>query len=122
VRDLIDEAECGCCALSTIYWVDNDDSNATPADYQIIFKDVNDTVLTQTSVTATSPQRVCIPREATQLCIDVINEVTENDGEFGITGSDGFAFAEAETEGEHCETIAFPFADVYIVTSVDGAP
>lgn len=116
LRDLVDEAECGCCSVVTIYWVDSDPSATTPATQQINFKDVNDNILSSTSITGSSPQRICVPREATQICIDMLDEVTTG-GTITIRGTDGFDETFTEAIGEECSTIEFPFADVYTITS-----
>jgi hypothetical protein len=120
IRDIVDDAECGCCSVVTIYWVDNDDSDATPAGIQVIFKDAADAELSSTTITGTSPQRICVPREATQLCVNVITEVADA-GLFVVNGTDGFTTSDVGAVGEYCSAIEFPFADVYTV-STEAAP
>jgi hypothetical protein len=121
VRDLIDEAECGCCSVVTVNWISDDESAASPAAEQIVFKDENDEIVASTSITGGSPQRICVPREATTICINIIEAVTTG-GTFTLTGSDGFSQSGADTVTEGCYFIgpletSLPASSYIIVTA-----
>ena len=117
IRSLVDEAECGCCNVTSIYWI----NDVSPSTYQLRFRDANDNILAETSLDGLGPQRFCVPRGATQLCLNVITEASGG-GNFLVTGTNGFSFTDTEAVGEFCTAISFPFDDAYILSPVPPTP
>ena len=110
VRNLVDEAECGCCNVTTIYW----NNDASPSVWQLRFKDADDNILVETSLEGSGPQRICVPREATQLCLNIIQSVA---AEFSVIGTNGFSFIDTDDVGEFCTSIS-GVNDAYILSPV----
>lgn len=116
IRNLVDDAECGCCSVVSVYWVG--ESEAAPSAEQVLFKDTDDNIIAATSLIGSSPQRICVPREATQICVNIVETVTTG-GTFTVDGTDGFSFGGSDTISETCTDITFPFADAYIVSMTE---
>lgn len=110
IRALVDEAECGCCNVTTIYW----NNDASPSVWQLRFRDANDNLLVETSLLGSGPQRICVPREATQLCLNIIQSVATD---FSVTGTNGFSFIDTDAVGEFCTAISV-IDDAYILSPV----
>lgn len=110
IRALVDEAECGCCNVTTVYW----NNDASPSVWQLRFRDADDNLLVETSLEGSGPQRLCIPREATQLCLNIITSVATD---FSVSGTQGFSFIDTDDVGEFCTPITI-IDDSYILSPV----
>jgi hypothetical protein len=117
VRSLVDEEECGCCYPTTFYWLEIGDNVAgDPADQQIIFKDDNDNVIIETSLTGGNPQRLCIPREATQICVNIIRQNNDG-GSIKVYGDNTFINI-ADEVGETCSGLNTPVSPFFTIEVV----
>ena len=121
LRNLVDNAECGCCQVVTFYWPDTDDSTPSPANQQVQFTDVSGNIIAQTSLVGTSPQRICVPRDTDSICIN-ITEVTNVGGSVDLTGSNGTIISFTDTVGLSCVESVFPADEVYIISTAPATP
>src|SRR6478735_7882792 len=101
VRDIVDEAECGCCYITTIYWGTSESSVAAPDNLQVTFMKSGVGELVSTSIIGTSPQRVCVPRDTTHLCVNVLEEVPDG-GTIKVVSSNGANYEEAGAVDTYC--------------------
>jgi len=116
IRDIVDEAECGCCSPTTFYWLEiGDNQAADPANQQIIFKDQYDNVLVETALTG-NPQTFCIPREASQICLNIINQANDG-GTINVFGNNTFLIEDDEV-GEVCDTLNTPVSPFFTIQVV----
>lgn len=124
LRNIIDRAQYDCCSVVTIYWVDTIPSAATPAAYQIRFKDVDGNLLAETPLSASNPYTLTLPQNIeVEVCNNVVVQVSNNEPGSGFTieGSDGFSFPLTDdTVGEHCDSTEHAPNRIYIVSSRDG--
>lgn len=128
INAIVHKAEFHCCNDITVYWINNlnlGGSKAVPSGYQLQFKDVDGNIIAQTNLTGSSPQTVKIPDGSYNVCLNVVEQLSN-----GLPGS-GFTVAgttpsailtNTDGVGEYCVGSLFQLDEVYIIRSMDGSP
>lgn len=119
IRSLVDEAQCGCCSKVTIYWDNGTSSDASPLAQQVVFKDVDDNILASTTISENNGQVLCVPEEATQICLNVVAVTGGTVNTINLTGNyiDANVVTTTNTVNENCDAVILPLAPVYTVTA-----
>ena len=125
INKIVDKSQNDCCDSIIVYWIDGvGSSNTNPTKYQLQFKDINNNIIRETEVDGINPQIIKIPKESYQVCLNVLIQASGGiGGGFSITGSEGYYFADIDSEAVYCDSLGLtPVNDIYILRSIDGSP
>lgn len=119
IRGIIDDAQCGCCDKVTIYWDNGESSDASSDNQQVVFKDVDGNIVASTILGGDNGQVLCVPEEATQICLNVVAVTGGTVNTINLTGNyiDANVVTTTNTVNENCDAIILPLAPVYTVTA-----
>lgn len=115
IRSLVDEAQCGCCNVVSIYWVSEAGEEISSATSQVVFKDADDNILVSTLPSGNTPQVLCVPNTAVTLCLNLLTGALPAEGSITVTDIIGGSVTNGTEDTEECVAIT-AVSPVYYLT------